>query len=351
MFDSTHFVQRPGQKVTGLTGAPDRFGNKGNAASFPTTKANMNMMPFWEVSDAVFNFTPFSNAANIGFTISYWINIPDSVSSTIGGINYPFSPTDTKTKIFFGRDQVAGMDLFGMQQIIDRLGIFRYDDITKTRYPWYLWFYDPVSFRNLTGWYHIVWTQYTNWLIIHIFYPDGSEQCVDLYMQIQDFTAISDWGLGNDAGDGSSQTLILDDFKVYNWPLSPAEVNGLDAAERGNVSSKTRPHCNTCGNNAGDFGQGYGRSNWDNLTVSGLVQIYPNPAGDILNINFDLPESDNLHISITDMAGRTFLSKTFPVNIGSQSIMLSNLGLANGTYIISISGKKLSGNYKLVIDR
>jgi hypothetical protein len=189
-------------------------------------------------------------------------------------------------------------------------------------------------------------------LIISLYAPNGTYNCLDLYMEIQNMNQLTDWGLGNDVGSSTSQSLVLDDFRIYNWPLSPAEVYGLDVTERGSYAGKPHPHCNTCGNN-GEENEA-ANTNMHNIAAtiaaSDNVHIYPNPAKDQVTISLLMQEDDNLQVNITDMAGRTFISKIFAVNTGNQSIMLNNLGLANGTYIVNINGKKLNGNYKLVID-
>src|SRR5690606_28396636 len=64
-----------------------------------------------------------------------------------------------------------------------------------------------------------------------------------------------------------------------------------------------------------------------------LVNVYPNPANDILNV--DIKNNSNANISIMDMLGREVLY----VN-ANQIIDIS--GLTNGVYIIKINGEQVS---------
>lgn len=67
------------------------------------------------------------------------------------------------------------------------------------------------------------------------------------------------------------------------------------------------------------------------------LTIYPNPAKDELFINYELPGNDNLHITVTDLTGKTLLEQNYrDVHRGIVHIPLS--GLTSGIYLVNING-------------
>lgn len=252
----------------------------------------------------------------------------------------PFDSTSLRTKFFYGRKD--NMDLFGMQQVADRMGIFRFNDITSSRYPWYLWLYDPLSFRNTTGWYHIVWVQYQNWMRMYVYKPDGTMVCNSYYIEIpEEMKNLTDWGLGNDAGSGASQSLILDDFKVYNWPLSPDEVRALDSLERPS-SLPMAKDCNSC------YAIDYTTDR--QISVRSSVSLYPNPASKHLTIEIDAIADEEVLITMAGMDGKIALSYTSKISEGNNKIELRNINVSPGNYLINISNSKtLNGSHKISI--
>lgn len=241
----TRFGNRDATGHANVAPAIDRHGVANGALSFPTLNAYMQLPSFFD--HYLDDYVPYNNNKQKGFTISYWVYISPAESSPSGGIELPFTNNDPRQKIFYGIGN--GNDLFGMQKIVDRLGIFRYNDIVpNSRYPWYLWLYDPISFRSLVGWFQVVWVQYADWLRMYLFKPDGASVCQSIYLGIQDLSPanITEWGLGNHGGPSTGQTLRLDDFIIYNWPLRPEEVNALHAAQATEQPSITSA-CTTCG--------------------------------------------------------------------------------------------------------
>jgi len=70
--------------------------------------------------------------------------------------------------------------------------------------------------------------------------------------------------------------------------------------------------------------------------------IYPNPATDFLNIDFSPCTDKNIKIKITDLSGKTIISKT------ANDSKIDVSGLKNGIYIIQIAGTNHCINYKFV---
>lgn len=331
------FPNRDGTSVSGVSGASDRFGNADSAASFPTANAHIAMPPFW--GSYFDDYHVYKNDTPKGFTISYWMNITSNMSTPVGGIEMPFDASDHRTKLFYGREN--GQDLLGMQQILDRIGVFRYNDITQNRYPWYLWLYDPLSFRNDPGWYHIVWVQYQDWMRMYVYKPDGEMVCNSYYLEIpQAISTLTDWGLGNNAGGSTSQSLILDDFKIYNWPLNPYEVNGLDELERPPSSPAAKP-CSPCLT----FDEEVARP----LANDDIV-IFPNPTRDKATIRMFVNEEEHVLISLVGIDGKVYLKNEVDLITGFNSIQLNNLDMPTGTYFVNVmNSKSLNGSYKLTI--
>ena len=69
------------------------------------------------------------------------------------------------------------------------------------------------------------------------------------------------------------------------------------------------------------------------------IKLFPNPANDLTNVNFNLADEMNIAISVYDLKG----SKLKIINCGrlqrgTQNISVSLDGLAKGTYIIGVTG-------------
>lgn len=338
--NASRFTGRDAITVSGVTKTADRFGRTDSAASFPTTNAYIKLPSFW--GTYLSNYVPYTKNNPKGFTLSYWINITQSLSSPSGGIELPFDSSDTRSKIFYGRNN--NQDLFGMQKIVDRLGMFRYNDITATRYPWYLWFYDPISFRDTTGWFHVVWTQYNDWLTIHFFKPDGKYYCQSIYMEIQNLNQLTDWGLGNNAGAGIAQSLILDDFRIYNWPFSPNEAQKLDSLERPPSLPMARA-CASCITKQEEPAKAIV------TPPASSLQIFPNPAKNSVTIKLNVQQEDQVLVTVYSTDGKAQLSKAYQLSKGNHQIILDNLNLANGLYFISIQGGGNSETRKITIQQ
>jgi len=73
-----------------------------------------------------------------------------------------------------------------------------------------------------------------------------------------------------------------------------------------------------------------------NATVSAM-SCYPNPVTDVLNIAFDLKQSDDLQLHITDMMGRVSTSKNLgKLSTGSHNYKLETSALTKGIYMVSL---------------
>jgi hypothetical protein len=66
------------------------------------------------------------------------------------------------------------------------------------------------------------------------------------------------------------------------------------------------------------------------------VRIYPNPANDILNIEFTSNNISSSPISVVDIEGRKLYSENKNLGIGKQNLTLNIAGLNQGFYFITI---------------
>ena len=65
----------------------------------------------------------------------------------------------------------------------------------------------------------------------------------------------------------------------------------------------------------------------------GTLKIFPNPTTSILQVQFELPNFDDINVSLLDMTGKIIV--TSKVNSDIWQTDLS--GLANGYYLLSVS--------------
>ncbi len=68
-----------------------------------------------------------------------------------------------------------------------------------------------------------------------------------------------------------------------------------------------------------------------------IINIFPNPASNSLNIKLNNKENEALIIEVLDMMGRRVSVKTYQASIGENETELSVTDLAQGTYILSVT--------------
>jgi ELWxxDGT repeat protein len=64
--------------------------------------------------------------------------------------------------------------------------------------------------------------------------------------------------------------------------------------------------------------------------------LYPNPAADVVNLNFEKPFYSQMPISISDISGRVLIYSQ--LGAGQSSIQLNTSTLSNGIYIVEVDG-------------
>ena len=85
----------------------------------------------------------------------------------------------------------------------------------------------------------------------------------------------------------------------------------------------------------------------DLTSITGL-NIYPNPAKDILNIAIDGIQSSVLEVSIVDLLGRIVLEDQMRISQGTHRERLDISKLTNGSYFIKITDKGKTASFLFV---
>jgi hypothetical protein len=78
--------------------------------------------------------------------------------------------------------------------------------------------------------------------------------------------------------------------------------------------------------------------------------VYPNPAGDFTNIQFNLEAESNVSVEIRDLSGKLVLSNNYnSMGIGNNTIKIDTENLRSGMYICSLVTNGSKASKKLVI--
>lgn len=74
----------------------------------------------------------------------------------------------------------------------------------------------------------------------------------------------------------------------------------------------------------------------DELSQSGSMTLMPNPAADLLTIEFDLASSKEGTISFIDMTGRTLFTQQVVAGTQMMEFDLDRMGLSSGVYLVQL---------------
>ena len=69
------------------------------------------------------------------------------------------------------------------------------------------------------------------------------------------------------------------------------------------------------------------------------ASIYPNPAQNYLNLEFNAKFSSTANISITNVLGQVVYQEVNPIRLGQQTIQLKINTLEAGSYFINLESK------------
>lgn len=79
------------------------------------------------------------------------------------------------------------------------------------------------------------------------------------------------------------------------------------------------------------------------------VNVYPNPADDVLNLSFVSNNSSDLVISITDISGKLLYNELANISSGSNNLQIDVSGLSKGIYILKLEEGTSSLQYRVVV--
>lgn len=214
----------------------NRFGHKKSARRLQANE-----------SIKINKFLPENYDASKGYTVSFWTRIDTDLTHNEF---YPFNEvTDNRFQFFYGK---TSANLYaGMQRVKDKLGVNRYffDEKSQEISPIFAWLWEPGAFNKKggcaeppctsVGWYHVVLVYYPGMMRIYLYHPDENEVYRRLlYLGAQNVSDVVEWGIGNPGNLPKmnyqyplQSAQIMDDFKVYSWPLSLNDVKTVHKAE------------------------------------------------------------------------------------------------------------------------
>lgn len=99
------------------------------------------------------------------------------------------------------------------------------------------------------------------------------------------------------------------------------------------------------------------RQMWDvaagisNLTANNIaINAYPNPASNAADVEFTLPESQKVVVTVTNALGQIVSTQIMDkMNAGSQAVKVSTENMPNGIYNVSVVSSGVSGSCKLMV--
>ena len=75
----------------------------------------------------------------------------------------------------------------------------------------------------------------------------------------------------------------------------------------------------------------------DNSAFSGIVNIYPNPANNMINVNYEIKSNEKVSINVTNLAGQVVATKNNGSQVsGSYKSEMDLSSLANGLYLVQL---------------
>lgn len=137
----------------------------------------------------------------------------------------------------------------------------------------------------------------------------------------------------NIAGSSSNSGTIGSSTTFIDLCDAGHPTGGIDA-NIGTIASTTT-YC-SCTNNCITVGL--------NEVVSSVssLRLYPNPASSYVMLQYNGTQQQNVFITVKDMMGRTVISKTQASQNGSNELEITTSGLAEGTYVLSLSDAEQS---------
>ncbi len=71
---------------------------------------------------------------------------------------------------------------------------------------------------------------------------------------------------------------------------------------------------------------------------NGSLKVYPNPAENMLNIDFNAVASDDIQVALIDISGRRVMNMVYKANFGGNTINIDVSDYSRGVYFLSVDG-------------
>ena len=287
-----------------------------------------------------------------GVTVSLWIKIENQEETPLLGTNPVIVPNDVLHSILYGINDNK-QPIFGLQRVKDRLGNYTYINGNDIKYPWYNWYYDPVGFRNTSGWFHIIYVQHKNWTKTYLA-KAGERAKFDCavtdwdcwrtaqihydYNSFQSIDDITQWGLGSFDSTHISHT-VIDDLSIYRWPMDAEQVAALhnsveNITENGVNKIKTKEII-------------------DDKNMVSKFLLHPNPSIDgSFQLEFELKKQGFTRVEIANLAGQLVFKKEYQnLDKGNHTLLFgkSDVVLSSGIYIVKVVTNVFNDSCKLII--
>ena len=82
-----------------------------------------------------------------------------------------------------------------------------------------------------------------------------------------------------------------------------------------------------------------------------IIELFPNPASDQLNISYNLNASTKIRISILDKIGRTIIeSKSESKNVGNHISTIDIKHFAKGAYLVQLQTNRSMVTKRFIIN-
>jgi hypothetical protein len=89
-----------------------------------------------------------------------------------------------------------------------------------------------------------------------------------------------------------------------------------------------------------------------NTATASNLEVYPNPANELLNLKFNLADSKNSSVTMTDLLGREVANiGSCKLNDGENNISIPVSGIPAGIYFVRLNNGDASSSQKVVVTR
>jgi hypothetical protein len=83
----------------------------------------------------------------------------------------------------------------------------------------------------------------------------------------------------------------------------------------------------------------------------GRTSLYPNPAGNFVNVEFASTQNENITVNVLSVTGNLVLSETLQSNNGDNRIVFDSQKLANGFYTIQLKSATAESSIKFIVSK